>query len=215
LLPSITLFEECENKDIVVELRPVDIGLALTPAHSVAEKTLQLPIKATSLTFTFNETEDRLVVLASNSAGAKIGLLLTRRMTGRLINGLAGILEKSSLTASHAPAEMRGDVVLLEHQGAISDTGAHERIKSAPDIDALQVAQQTVHIESIDVSVKLTHFEIVLQDGRLQSIVDLAVGRAELHRVLALLKHKSGEADWNIRIDAGWLEPGQTSLTLN
>ena len=181
---------------------------------------MQLPIKATSLTFSYSEAEDRLVVLASNPTGAKIGLLLTRRLTGRLINGLAGILEKSSVAASHAPAEMRDDVVLLEHQGAISDKGTQEQTKSAPDTDAPPLTQQpvqiqTVHIQSIDVSVKPTLFEIVLKDGRLQPIVALDIGRAELHRVLALLTRKAEEADWDIRIEAGWLEPGQTSLTLN
>ena len=177
---------------------------------------MQLPIKATSLTFTFNESEDRLVVLASNPAGAKIGLLLTRPMTGRLINGLAGILEKSRLTASHAPAEMRDDVVLLEHQGAFSGGSTQEQAKPAPDADAPQPVQiQTVHIQSIYVSVKPTLFEIVLKDGRFQPIVALDIGRAELHRVLALLTRKAEEAVWDIRIEAKWLEPGQTSLTLH
>jgi hypothetical protein len=188
----------------------------MTPeAHSVAENILQLPIKATSLTFTFNEAEDRLVVLASNPAGAQIGLLLTRPMTGRLINGLAGILEKSRLTASHAPAEMRDDVVLLDHQGAMSGGSYQQQAMSVPDADAPQadpqpVQIQTVHIQSIYVSVKPTHFEIVLQDGRFQPVVAVDVGRAELHRVLALLTRKAEEADWDIRIEAKWLESGQT-----
>lgn len=182
---------------------------------------MQLPIKATSLTFSYSEPEDRLVVLASAPAGAKIGLLLTRRMIGRLINGLAGILEKSSVAASHAPAEMRDDVVLLEHQGAISGGSTHqEPVKPASAAAAPQAVQQsiqiqTVHIQSIDISVKPTLFEIVLKDGRLQPIVAIDIGRAELHRVLDMLTRKAEEADWDIRIEAGWLEPGQTSLTLN
>lgn len=182
---------------------------------------MQLPLKATSLTFTNSEPEDRLIVLASVPTRGKIGLLLTRRMTGRLINGLAGILDKSSVAAIHAPAEMRDDVILLEHQGAISDRDTHQQpLDTDPDTDAAQVAQhstqiQTILIQSIDISVKPTLFEIVLKDGKLQPIVAIDIGRAELHRVLDTLTRKAAEAEWDIRIDAKWLEPGQTSMTLN
>ena len=185
---------------------------------------MQLPVKATSLTFKYSEAEDRLIVLASEPAGTKIGLLLTRRMIGRLINGLAGILEKSSLAASHAPAEMRDDVVLLEHQGAISNRGAASQgqptLGSNPAKSPAQAAQepvqvQSVHIQSIDISVKPTHFELLLKDGKLQPIVAMNIGRPELHRVLDMLTRKAEEADWNIRIEAKWLEPGQTSVSLN
>jgi hypothetical protein len=41
------------------------------------------------------------------------------------------------------------------------------------------------------------------------------IGRAELHRVLARLTRKAEEAVWDIRIEAKWREPGQTSLTLH
>lgn len=183
---------------------------------------MQLPVKATSLTFKYSEPEDRLAVLASEPAGGKIGLVLTRRLIGRLINGLAGILEKSSLAASYAPAEMRDDVVLLEHQGAISSKGAppQER-QSVTDMDPARspaqepVQVQTVHIQSIDISVKPAHFELALKDGKLQPIVAMNIGRPELHRVLDMLTRKAEEADWNIRIEAKWLEPGQTSVSLN
>lgn len=160
-------------------------------------------------------------MLASVPKREKIGLLLTRRMTGRLINGLAGILDKSSMAAIHAPAEMRDDVILLEHQGAISDRDTHQQsVDTDPDTDAPHVAQQstqiqTVLIQSIDISVKPTLFEIVLKDGKPQPIVAIDIGRAELHRVLDTLTRKADEADWDIRIEAKWLESGQTSLTLN
>lgn len=160
-------------------------------------------------------------MLANVFTGEKIGLLLTRRMVGRLINGLAGILHKSSLTAIHAPAEMRNDVILLEHQGAISNTGSqHEPVDTDPDKDSQQVAQQSIQIQTvliqrIDISVKPKLFEIVLKDGKFQPIVAIDIGRIELHRVLDTLTRKAEEADWDIRIEAKWLEPGQTSLTLN
>ena len=186
---------------------------------------MQLPVKATSLTFKYSEPEDRLIVLASEPAGTKIGLFLTRRMIGRLINGLAGILEKSSLAASHAPAEMRDDVVLLEHQGAIGNKGAPPQqgqpaTGMTPARNPAQAARepvqvQSVHIQSIDISVKPRHFELVLKDGKRQPIVTMDIGRPALHRLLDMLTRKAEEADWNIRIAAKWLEPGQTSVSLN
>ena len=183
---------------------------------------MQLPVKATSLTFTYNKSEDRLIVLSSNSVGARIGALLTRRMVGRLINGLAGILEKSSMAASHAPVEMRDDVVLLEHQGAIGIRGASTGVRPStkPITNLAQTAPnplqiQTVHIQSIDITVKPMHFELVLKDGKCQPAIIMDIGRPELHRVLDMLTRKAHEADWNIRIEAKWLEPGQISVSLN
>jgi len=46
----------------------------------------------TSLSLMFNEQEDRLVLLLGAD---QPGLLLTRRLTARLVNGFASVLEKS------------------------------------------------------------------------------------------------------------------------
>ncbi len=53
------------------------------------------PLSAASLAFAYDELQDRLIVLASNSSGEGLALALTRRLTGRLINGFCVILERS------------------------------------------------------------------------------------------------------------------------
>jgi len=89
---------------------------------------LQELLSPTHLSLSYNIAEDRLIIIATGQNKARLALLLTRRLTERLINGLAALLEKSSVVAARAPAELRGDVVLLEHQVALdsSPSGAEE-----------------------------------------------------------------------------------------
>lgn len=182
------------------------------------------PIKAKNLNFNYVEAEDRLIIVVQGEYGEKLGLFLTRRLTERLVNGFAGILEKSSPMAAQAPAEMRGDVVLLEHQGALegagskgtSSTAAAAGSGASPAIPRQQQIQiTTALISSVDISTKPTHFEIVIKSVD-KVLVRFDINRSGLHRVIGLLTEKAEEAaDWNIRIEASWLEAGQTTLTVN
>jgi hypothetical protein len=183
---------------------------------------MQQPFQAKSLTFAYSLPEDRLVLLVVGAKGEKIALLVTRRLTGRLINGLAGILEKSSPAVSRAPAEMREDVVLLEHQEAVSGRTSQEPSASAATADSPEEAGQgapsaqikSALLTAIDVSTKPTHFELALKSG--DSIVaGFNATRHELHRTLSMLKTKAQEADWNLSLEASWLGSDQSMMVIN
>lgn len=182
---------------------------------------MQQPFQAKSLTLTYNVPEDRLVLLVVGAQGEKIGLLITRRLAGRLINGLAGILEKSSPTVSRAPSEMREDVVLLEHQEAVSSNQeqsggagmASGQPASGPK-GGQPVQIKTALLTAIDVATKPTHFELKLKSGS-NVITGFNATRNELHRTLGMLKTKAQEADWNLQLDASWLGPDQSMMVIN
>jgi hypothetical protein len=172
---------------------------------------------AKQLTFGFNETEDRLVLIARDGHDKAVAFALTRRLTGRLINGLATVLERSNTFASTAPAEMRDDIILMEHQGALSGTGEEQPDTSgawSSGEGTLRLNAPAHLVTKIDIKTAPTDFQILLHtnDG---VQIGTKLNRVDLHRVVEVIKRKAEAADWNIQIGALWLEADQTDLVLN
>lgn len=177
--------------------------------------------RARSLSFAYDRAEDRLILIAKGQDEAQRGLLLTRRMTSLLLNGLAGLLERSSAKAARAPTEMREDVVLLEHREALEEVSAQAGGKLSPGPGAARAmgGKKTVRLDSrlvtsVDIANRPIHFEITMKAGK-EALLRLDIKRKELHRMLQMISAKAEGAEWNIRIEAGWLDTGQTALTLN
>lgn len=174
------------------------------------------PLVARQLTLGFSEREDRLLLVARDAEGATIAMMLTRRLISRLVNALASVLKRSSVAASRAPVDVRDDIVLMEHQGAI-----------APAISAQQTAQRTGAgsmagssrisfrlVSAIDIATHVTEFHLLLRAPRSTPVL-VKLNRVALHRLLELLNRKADEAEWNIPLRESWLEPGQTKFVLN
>lgn len=174
---------------------------------------------AVRFTVLFHEAEDRLLVLASDAKGGQEGLVLTRRLTARLINGFATILERSNIAASTAPDELRNDIVLMEHQGALAGSEllapVGEPQTQAPAASTggkVQIRPRLV--TSVDVKTNPTDFHMVLKAaGGLP--VAVVLNRLDLHRIVELLRQKAEAAGWNLQIEADWLGDDQGQLTLN
>lgn len=176
-----------------------------------------LPILATRLQFAYNEPEDRLTLVAVDAKAQGVHVALTRRMTDRLINGLARLLEQSSAVAVQAPAELRADIILMEHQDALY---GHEEAGQAsaspedrpgaviPNFPAPRLAT------TIDVTVTPTTFEMRVRDEKVP-LIALSLTRLEVHRVVETLSQRAEAAGWNIAVDATWLELGQTEIVFN
>lgn len=171
-------------------------------------------VLCTSLTILFSDTEDRLVLLASNVEGAKEAFFLTRRLTAGLINGVAALLERSNMAASTAPDEMRNDIVLMEHQGALAGVGGDKQADKdgASKRQSLQVSPRLV--ANVNIATLPTSFRIVLQSAG-GTPVAMVLNRLDLHRVLELLKRKAEGAGWNLQIEADWLGDDHDQITLN
>lgn len=176
-----------------------------------------IPIRARSISFLYSGTEDRLVLLVDSRGRQRVSILVTRRLVSRLLNALASLLERSSLAARQAPYPLRGDVVLLEHQGAVQ-AGAQQAATAPPPASAPEPQPQLLLVPTlltaIDISTKPSHFSLTFRDAR-QALVTCDLTRAELHRVVKALLAKVSEADWAVRVDAAWLEAGQQSTVFN
>jgi hypothetical protein len=177
---------------------------------------------APALSFGYSEVEDRLV-LTIHRKGVSAALLLTRRLSWLLINGLARILERSSAIVSQVPAEFRDDMILLEHQkaiqfkpqsvppsqGATDDPKAHAARPRPVGGDAPPNL-----VLSVGITIRPKNFGLVFK-GKSGPLVQIEVSRPELHRILEIFKRRATAARWNLTIEASWLEPDQTELVIN
>lgn len=173
-------------------------------------------IKAAQVSLAFNMPEDRLFLWFANKEG-KItpGLFLTRRMTARLIDGVAGLLARSSSTASRAPEEMRDDIVLMERQGAMAAAAQSAGDAAAqPAASAPAVPTKAVLLQKVDIATKPATFQLVLHPAGANPFA-VEVNRADLHLMLEALQRRAGEAGWNLSPDTSWLSGAPDQVTLN
>ncbi|GJE43734.1 hypothetical protein [Methylobacterium soli] len=174
-----------------------------------------LPIIATTLHVAYAEAEDRISLLAWDAERRGVHVALTRRLTGRVVNGLAHLLEQSSPLASTAPADLRDDIILLEHQDALyGDAQAAPKAEPpAGEGTTLNVPAPRL-LEAIDVTLTPQTFELLLRDGQ-SPLIRLSLTRLEMHRVVEALSQRAQGAAWNITVESAWLEPGQTNIVFN
>ena len=176
--------------------------------------TSSLPILAARLTFGYYEPEDRLTLLTADARRSGVHVALTRRLTDRLINGLAHLLEQSSVVASTAPADLRDDIILMEHQDALFGHGerplsdAPGATGSVPSLPAPRL------VTAVDVRITPKSFELLLRDAQ-SPLIRLSLNRLEVHRIVEGLSQRAEAAGRNIAVEAAWLELGQTEIVFN
>lgn len=182
-----------------------------------------------SLSFTYDPRADRIlltVMVGSGEEQRRRLLLMTRRLTGRLVDGLAQLLEKTSPVAAQAPAEVRDDIILFEHQDAVTSGGddqpgggreAARTLSPGTNPNAGANAAAAL-LDTVDVTVKPTRFDLTFKAG--QDTLSISVGRAELHRLVEVLSRQAAHAAWNLAPETAWLSrlgvgPETASLTVN
>lgn len=151
----------------------------------------------------YSAREDRLVLWLGTGEGANM-LFVTRRLCALLINGLVGVLARSSPTAAHAPAELRNDVVLMEHQGAMAASSV-----MPADADTLPPissdAPPPMLVETVNITTTPSAFRLVFRPSPQGDGPAITLSRSDLHMVLEMLKRQSELAQWSLPVDTGWL----------
>jgi hypothetical protein len=136
-----------------------------------------------------------------------------------LINGLAVILERSNVAASTAPDELRSDIVLMEHQGALAGVpaaaqGGEASSQATPGSSGATVQINPRLVTSVDIKTNPTDFHMVLKAAGGVPVA-VVLNRLDLHRLVELLKRQADMAGWNLQIEADWLGDDHSQLTLN
>ncbi|GHA32654.1 hypothetical protein GCM10007989_30970 [Devosia pacifica] len=182
---------------------------------------MTLPITVSKLSLVYNPGEDRIALGVRDADGERVILLLTRRMTGRLINGLGAILKRSSPTVTSAPEELRNDVILMEHQQALQEEQerqAKPRTSAEPSDDdtaeAHESQPQIALVSDIDVSTHRTHFELKFRAGE-RPLAIAEISRRAMHLFVDALTKRAQEADWTLSYSEDWLAEDQSSWVLN
>ena len=173
-----------------------------------------LPIVAASLQFAYGEAEDRLTLLASDAEARGVHVTLTRRLTERLVNGLAHLLEQSSSVAVQAPAEMRDDIILMEHQTALFGQGEPPADKETEPSDEISSLPAPQLVTAMDINLTRATFELQMRFGE-TPLIHLSLNRLQVHQLVEVLSQRAESAGWNIAVGATWMEPGQTKIVLN
>lgn len=158
-----------------------------------------------SISISYDEADDRLFLDASDANGSG-RLILTRRITRRLLSAFVTLLEKSSVALKKAPADLRTEVIALEHLSAVSQ--AQDVNRSAIPGQSLRKAFDPVVIAKVDVQMRPRAFRLVFHSAR-EPVASLTLSRQKFHRLLAALDQFAAAAEWNIRDGAEWLDPNQ------
>ncbi len=160
-------------------------------------------MKVKSLTFAYDETEDRILLGCSNDSQSR-RLLLTRRITRRLLSAFANVLKTSSRAVKQAPADLRREVIVLEHLASLSaEQPAAGGTVGAGDPAALADLGQAL-VWKVDVAVEPVLFTLSFHSTT-APLAALSLNRADFHKVLAALDHCALVAEWDVHAEAGWL----------
>jgi len=153
----------------------------------------------------FLESDDRLLidfVFPQETAT----FLATRRITRRLIRGLAQILANPNSALARVPSTHKTEMLIWEHLSSINPTGgALGGGKGAAPGEPPQrnpapwPLLHTVNITALDTVFRLS-FESADRKG-----VTMEMSRQELHRLLANMRQLARHAEWDLDAEVSWL----------
>lgn len=175
-------------------------------------------IEAKRITFGYHDVEDRLRLVCSNEEKSRC-LLLTRRITRRLLSSFAKVLATSSAAAARAPAAVRQEVLVLEHFSSLHDETGHGKMQDGPTEtppDAPPppppVDLGTAVVWKVDVTIEPRLFKLVFHSTE-EALVSLTLTRGDFHKLLSLLDHLAETAEWDIAAEAGWLSGAEALIS--
>jgi hypothetical protein len=167
-------------------------------------------MEASRISLAYVESEDRIRLDCGDGKG-RLTLLLTRRITRRLVKGLADLLASSSLAVTRTPADLRREVIVLEHFSAVMAPSPQPAAagggEAADPADPADLGQGLV--DNVEVQIHPTSFRLVFHAGA-GPVASLWPSRAELHKILAALAREARRGDWNIGEEAGWISDAES-----
>jgi hypothetical protein len=153
-------------------------------------------IRLVSVNVKYVATEDRLALVGVDSAGQRLPLMLTRRLTQRLINALSDLLERTQPLEDKAGLITRGDLYTLEQSKALQELREKPQGSSTPAGGNRLPAQLIQHV---DLSVNQAGARLTFRGDGSRTCV-LVADRHATHVLIDLLQRKSIEAEWRLDV---------------
>ena len=151
----------------------------------------------------FLESEDRLILDLGMAATTET-VLLTRRLTRRLITGVARILARQGSLPAHVPACHKTEMLVWEHlsarQPARSDDADAFPVQSGP-----RPPPPCPLLSRLDIQIRGEGFHLCFEN-RAGGSRALIMSRGELHRLLASLRQLARLAAWDLDGEVDWLQ---------
>ena len=161
----------------------------------------------------FLESEDRLLV-DFVYPDVITTFLVTRRITRRMIQGLAKILASPNATMARVPSTHKTEMLIWEHLSALNpantesaggDGGATAQPQRPP---APWPLLHTVNINPLK-----NGFRLTFESGE-QHLAVVEMNRSELHRLLANMRQLARHAEWDLDAEVGWLVEADSPTAL-
>ena len=139
--------------------------------------------------------EDRLALVGVDSAGQRLPLMLTRRLTERLIKALSDLLERTQPLEDTTGLITRGDLYSLEQSKAL------QALRSKPLTPSKESGDERPAelIQHVDLSVNQAGARLTFRGTGARSCV-LVTDRHATHGLIDLLQRTSVEAEWRLEV---------------
>ncbi len=156
----------------------------------------------TTIRMGFLEQDDRLLVDFVYPAST-ITVLVTRRITRRMIQGLAQILATSNAAMARVPAPHKTEMLIWEHLSSLHPASGGGEGGGPPEQPHRPPAPWPLLLR-LDITPMSTAFTLRFEsmDGAVASI---DMNRGELHRLLASLRQLARHGGWDLDAEVGWL----------
>jgi len=155
-----------------------------------------------NITFSFNEAEDRITLRCTLNDQSVIALLLTRRLTGPLLEKLTKMLLKTSEMAATLPTKLREEVIMMEHAHALARIAAQvtESGAGAQAADSDQEEPADHLLTRIDFQPQADSCTLLFFcNGSDTVLTAITFNRVQLHWFVDTLDRFAQRAGWEIR----------------
>lgn len=160
----------------------------------------------TTIRMGFLEQDDRLLVDFVYPAST-VTVLITRRITRRIIQGLAHILATSNAAMARVPAPHKTEMLIWEHLSSLHPANSGQSGGgpggSPPEQPHRPPAPWPLLLR-LDLTPQNAAFALRFEaaDG---AVATIDMNRGELHRLLASLRQLARHGGWDLDAEVGWL----------
>lgn len=157
-------------------------------------------IAPTTIRMGFLDSEDRLLV-DFIFPEKSVTLLITRRITRRIIQGLAQILGSSNSKLARVPEQHKTEMLIWEHLSATQPgSGGGDKNADAPD----RVPGPWPLLARLDIVQRTDGFHLRFEAYN-GSVALLLMTREAIHRLVASLRQLARHAQWDLDSEVAWL----------
>jgi len=142
--------------------------------------------------------------------------LVTRRITRRLIRGLAQILATPNSVMARVPTTHKTEMLIWEHLSSLNplNAGAAGGEAGAPGGQPERPPLPWPVLHTVNITPLESGFRLIF-DGTDQKSVTMELTRQELHRLLANMRQLARHAEWDLDAEVSWLVEADSPSALH